>query len=177
MRREDGRAGCIRSLLWSRGRAIHLVGQGAGGGAQTGKISCAGRLTECCQPRPAIKNFLRLCARRGTRLRPAETLGQGQRGRAFKNHQGEREKIRNRAGKPALPAQRQRPEAVSGVRVAHLFTLDSVSGFCYASGIEASARTRKPPRSRGVRPARFMSGQGLGELTSKRERISLSIAC
>ena len=31
MRREDGRAGCIRSLLWSRGRAIHLVRQGAGG--------------------------------------------------------------------------------------------------------------------------------------------------
>ena len=86
-------------------------------------------------------------------------------------------KIRNRAGNPALPAQRQRPEAVSGVRVAHLFYLDSVSGFCYASGIEASARTRKPPRSRGVRPARFVSGQGLGELTIKRERISLSIAC
>ena len=31
MRREDGRAGCIRSLLWSRGRAIHLVRQGVGG--------------------------------------------------------------------------------------------------------------------------------------------------
>ncbi len=71
----------------------------------------------------------------------------------------------------------QKAKAGSGVRGARSAFIDPVSGFCYAPGMEASKRTRKPPRSRGVRPAHSMSGRGFGERPNKQERIFLSIAC
>jgi len=76
-----------------------------------------------------------------------------------------------------LSAQKEKLGAVSGVREAHLFTLDAASGFCYASGREASFWTRKPPCPAWCSARIFLSGRGFGEHPNKRERIFLSIAC
>ena len=76
-----------------------------------------------------------------------------------------------------LFAKKQKPGASSGVREAHLFTLDAASGFCYASGREASFWTRKPPCPAWCSARTFLSGRGFGERPNKQERIFLSIAC
>lgn len=64
-----------------------------------------------------------------------------------------------------------------GARSAFILPLTPFPAFAMPLALEASERTRKPPRPRGVRPAYSMSGRGFGELPNKQERIFLSIAC
>ena len=63
------------------------------------------------------------------------------------------------------------------MREVHLFTLDAASGFCYASGREASFLDAQATMPCMVFGPHILPGRGFGERPNKQERIFLSIAC
>ena len=75
----------------------------------------------------------------------------------------------------ALFAKKRKSGAGSGVRKAHLFTLDAASGFCYASGREASFGHASHHALHGVRPAHFCRAGGLGNAPTSRKGYSFPL--